>query len=125
MPAEPDRQLRALGRCRVRLGDGLRRDVRRIDAVAAGGHVRKVEAQRRDAAALERVRDRLHARVPHAGARAVREHERGDGVVRALPQHAKRTVHSYGSSVTLGSQSQCWRSTTGRVNVAASVTVIS
>ena len=122
MPADPERQRRALGSRRERGGDGLGGHGRRIDAVAPRRHVRKIETQRRDAALLERRCDRLHARVRHAGPGAVREHERGHCIVRALPQHrrdAYRTVHSYGSSVTLGSHNQYWRSTTGRVNVFA------
>jgi hypothetical protein len=89
MPTDPDRQRRPLRRSRVRRCNGLRRDFRRVDAVAAGDHVREIEAQGRDAAALERLRDGLHAFVAHASTGAVRKHERGHGVGRALPQHRR------------------------------------
>ena len=70
--AEPQRQLRALGRRSERSRDALGRDGRRIDAVAARRDEREVEAQGRDAALLERRRNRLHARVAHAGSGPVR-----------------------------------------------------
>ena len=41
-------------------------------------------------AALERVRDGLHARVAHAGAGSVREHQRGDGIIGTLPHACSR-----------------------------------
>ena len=50
------------------------RELRRIGALAARLHIRKLIAQARDAALGKFARDRRHERMRHAGAGAVREH---------------------------------------------------